>query len=84
MDKISDIIKQDPRKACEGCQKAMAYHVSGLMCPVYIDPSQAYPVRVFGVCPHNAPEVIVTAKEKQKIRVGQQKHKKHSSLIPKN
>ncbi len=70
MDKINDIIKRDPLKACEGCPK-----MEGFTCPVYPDPTKAYPIRVFGICPFNAPEEIMTAKHKQKIRAGQQKSK---------
>ncbi len=75
MDKLNDIIKQDPLKACEGCVKAAAYDKSGLFCPLYTDPSLVYSIRVHGICPHNAPEKLMTEKIKQKVRAGQQKQK---------
>ena len=74
MDKINDILRRDPGEACTGCDKAAAFHESGLMCPVFKDPSKIFAIRVFGICPFNAPETIMTPKDKQKVRVGQQKH----------
>lgn len=75
MDKLNDIIKRDPLKACDGCEKAAAYDPSGLLCPLYTDPSLVYAIRVHGICPHNTPSTIIAQKEALKIRVGAQKHK---------
>jgi hypothetical protein len=77
MDKveISNIEKRNPVFACEGCAYATRWIATGWVCPVYADPLKTYGIRNFGTCPNNKPVAELTAQEKQKIRVGQQKTK---------
>jgi hypothetical protein len=79
MDKfeVKDIVKRNPVFACEGCTHATHWLATGWVCPVYADPHKTYGIRNFGICPNNKPVAELTAKEKQKIRVGQQKTKSH-------
>ena len=77
MEKVKDIVKRNPVFACDGCNKAINWTATGWGCQVFADPSKTYGIRNFGTCPMNKPAAELTAKQKQKIRVGQQKTRRN-------
>jgi hypothetical protein len=74
---VADIQIDNPVFMCEGCNKAYDWTATGWKCPVYADPSKVHGIRVFGKCPMNQKASELSAKDKQKIRVGQQKQKSY-------
>ena len=56
---------------CEGCTKVS----SEFGCTVYSKGVPAFYIRRCA-CPFNPPKVVLSAKDKQKVRVGQQKTKR--------
>jgi hypothetical protein len=74
---VADIKSGNPVFMCEGCVKIQVedWTATGWKCPVYADPLKVYAIRVFGKCPMNQKASELSAKDKQRIRVGQQKQR---------
>ena len=75
MDKIKllDFEKSNPVFMCEGCNKAHRWSATGWKCRAYAEPLKVPAIKNFGRCPLNQKEQVLTEKDKQRVRVGQQK-----------
>ncbi|MCK5605728.1 hypothetical protein KAR91_27785 [Candidatus Pacearchaeota archaeon] len=75
--KVNDFKKANPLFACWGCEHSTGWTAGGgFKCPKYKDPQKTYTIRAFGTCQFNQPEEVLSAKDQQKVRVGQQKTKR--------